>query len=344
MRTRQEIKLLAKSAIEQQQGTAILVFFLYNIIAGGASVFQLFSQDIGSLIQTAVAIFLVYPLSIGLNLCYIKIYRQQLTGIDDMFSSLLVNYLRKVGAMFLVGLFTFLWSLLFIIPGIIKALSYAMTPFILAEYPNVKARDAIKLSMRMTDGYKAELFVLYLSFIGWVLLSVFTCGFLLIFYVGPYMYATYAGFYVELRNRALQSGVISPDELGYDPWNTAYYQQPFGYPTQMPGYAPYPNQPGYAPYPNQPGYAPYPNQPGYAPDPNQPGYAPYPNQPGYTPYPNQPGYAPNPNQPGYAPNPDQPGFAPDPNQPGYTPHSEPGISPDPDQPGPNAGPVDENRS
>ncbi len=109
-------------------------------------------------------------------------------------------YGRTVGAMFLRGLFLFLWGLLFIIPGIIKSYSYRMVPYILAEDPNISGKDAITLSRQMMDGQKWNTFVLDLSFIGWYLLSVLTLGILGIFYVKPYKCSTDAELYQTLKS------------------------------------------------------------------------------------------------------------------------------------------------
>ena len=99
---------------------------------------------------------------------------------------------------FLRGLYTMLWSLLFLIPGIIKGYAYAITPFILAEHPELTASRAIELSEQLMDGHKAELFFLELSFIGWDLLAVLTLnlGNLLL---NPYENAAHAAFYRQLQ-------------------------------------------------------------------------------------------------------------------------------------------------
>lgn len=102
---------------------------------------------------------------------------------------------------FLTTLYIILWSLLFIIPGIIKAFGYAMTPFIMADNPDMSAREAIAASTELMDGHKGDLFVLGLTFIGWELLCLlsFGIGYL---WLNPYMNATYAAFYREiLRER-----------------------------------------------------------------------------------------------------------------------------------------------
>jgi uncharacterized membrane protein len=90
-----------------------------------------------------------------------------------------------------------------------------MTPYILADCPDVKATDALKLSMRITNGHKVDLFVLQLSWIGWGLLTGLTFGILGIVFVFPYMNTTMAGYYIELRDLAIDSGIVLPEELGY---------------------------------------------------------------------------------------------------------------------------------
>lgn len=98
---------------------------------------------------------------------------------------------------FLMGLYTFLWSLLFIIPGIIAAFRYAMAPYILAENPDMTASEAINASKELMDGNKADLFILELSFIGWQILNVFTLG-IGSFWLTPYMNAAYTAFYRDI--------------------------------------------------------------------------------------------------------------------------------------------------
>lgn len=96
-------------------------------------------------------------------------------------------------------LFTFLWSLLLIVPGIIKSLSYSMSLYIKRDRPELTAREAMCESERIMKGHKMELFILQLSFIGWALLSLLTCGlgFLLL---APYSYTTTAAYYETLKS------------------------------------------------------------------------------------------------------------------------------------------------
>lgn len=118
------------------------------------------------------------------------------------------NYLNIVKTMFLKDLYTFLWTLLLIIPGIVKSFEYLMVPYILAENPGMDSREAFALSKQMMDGEKANAFMLGLSFIGWYILTIITCGIAGVFYVNPYVYATYAELYAYNKEKAFQQGWI----------------------------------------------------------------------------------------------------------------------------------------
>lgn len=98
---------------------------------------------------------------------------------------------------FLRGLYVFLWSLLFVIPGIVMGYAYAMTPFIMAENPDMSASEAITASKELMDGHKAELFTLDLTFIGWSILAALTLN-LGNLALNPYKNAAYAAFYKDL--------------------------------------------------------------------------------------------------------------------------------------------------
>ena len=212
MKTRQEIKALAKDAMKQQRGTSIVTILLVYVIMFAGMIFQVIPV-IGGLLVMATLFFIDFPLLVHAEGIFIKIWNRQKTSANELFSNFNVNYLRKVGGMAWMMLWIYLWMFLLVIPGIVKAYAYSMTAFILAECPNVTARDALKLSMRMTNGHKMKLFVLTLSFIGWFILSAFTLYILAIVFVIPYYYTAYAGYYVELRDKALAEGIISQEEL-----------------------------------------------------------------------------------------------------------------------------------
>ena len=109
------------------------------------------------------------------------------------------NYKNIIKTMFFRDLFTVLWTLLFIIPGIVKSYEYQMIPYLLADNPQMTKEQAFEESKRMMQGQKWKAFVLDLSFIGWNILSALTLGILGIFYVQPYMDATHAALYEALR-------------------------------------------------------------------------------------------------------------------------------------------------
>ena len=108
------------------------------------------------------------------------------------------QYARTVGAVLLVFVYTLLWTLLLVIPGIIKAYSYSMTFYILRENPEMTAGDAITASQKMMDGHKMDLFLLSLSFIGWAFLASITFGIGYLWLI-PYIYTAYAAFYETLK-------------------------------------------------------------------------------------------------------------------------------------------------
>ena len=118
------------------------------------------------------------------------------------------QYVNIVLTMFLKDLFTALWTLLLIVPGIVKHYEYLMIPYILAENPGMDRKEAFKISKRMMDGQKMETFILDLSFIGWGILSALTCGIVGIFYASPYREATFAELYAFNKAKAYEEGYI----------------------------------------------------------------------------------------------------------------------------------------
>lgn len=110
------------------------------------------------------------------------------------------HYGNVVLTMFLRDLFIFLWTLLLIIPGIVKSYEYRMVPYILAEQPDISSSDAFVISKEMMRGQKLEAFALDLSFLGWWIGTAFTCGLLGIFWALPYQAATNAELYGTLRD------------------------------------------------------------------------------------------------------------------------------------------------
>lgn len=212
MKTRQEIKAAAKVAIANQRSTSILLYLVYMVIVGVIVAIQLIIPGVvGALIYLA-AMLVSLVMGVGFYNAYRKIYIGEQTQLGELFMGY-NNFGRNFMGVLWFIIFFYLWSLLLIIPGIIKGISYSAVFFILGESQKVNFRQALKLSMKITKGHKSKIFVLILSFIGWGLLSILTLGILWIVYAGPYFAASFGGLYVEMRDAALESGVITQEEL-----------------------------------------------------------------------------------------------------------------------------------
>jgi len=160
----------------------------------------------------AYAIFVAIPLQVGKNRFFLE-HRVRPSTVGTIFWPFMKpSYLNVVKTVFLRGLFIFLWSLLLIIPGILKAYQYILVPYIMAENPDIEWRRALELSRKMTDGCKFDIFVLQISFIGWYLLGLIALVIGTLF-VAPYAEATMAELYAALRVKALKSGFTSESEL-----------------------------------------------------------------------------------------------------------------------------------
>ena len=154
--------------------------------------------SVASILGIFYTIFIGNVIVVGKNRYFIKNHDEN-PELGEIFSGFKGNYLNVVKIMFLMDLKTLLWLFLFIVPGIIKAYEYSMIPYLLAENPNLSADEAFSLSKQMTTGQKADLFVLDLSFIGWIILGLICCGIGILF-VLPYPQATRAEVYLILRD------------------------------------------------------------------------------------------------------------------------------------------------
>ena len=167
-----------------------------------------------SLVPTAtsvaiIGLLLVGPFAVGQAIYLIDMIE---TGSDGKKLELVIDgfkrsFVNSFIAILLTRIFTMLWSLLFIIPGIIKAYAYSMTPYIIADNPEIDAMKAIEMSQEMMKGHKMELFFLHLSFIGWYILTIFTFG-IGMFFLMPYVQTSVANFYVELRGKKTVTAIL----------------------------------------------------------------------------------------------------------------------------------------
>lgn len=149
---------------------------------------------IGILIKT----FLLNPLAVGCHKYFIENAVQKNSSLSYLGKGFSDNYVNTFSIMFLRNLFTWLWSLLFWIPGVIKHYEYLMVPYILADHPNMPASEVFRKSRELMDGNKWDAFVMDLSFIGWWLLGIITFGLVDLFYVAPYYYATRTELYLSI--------------------------------------------------------------------------------------------------------------------------------------------------
>lgn len=164
-------------------GVFLMVLLVIAVIAGIIGLF--------------LSIFIYNPLEVGTNRFFVKNLNKpgEMKEVAFAFDN---SYKNVIKILFFRNLYIFGWSLLLVIPGIVKSYEYMMVPYLLAENPNLTKEDAFRLSKEMMMGHKWDAFVLGLSFIGWDILSAFTVGILAIFYVQPYKCLTYAALYEEL--------------------------------------------------------------------------------------------------------------------------------------------------
>ena len=187
--TRIELKSAAKEQIKGKIGVLFVITLIIGAI-GAACAFIPVISPIGALIITPA-------FEISLCMIYLKLTKNEEISVGDTFSGFNITG-KAIWLMIITQFFTFLWSLLFVIPGIIKAYSYSMAPYILADNPELTANEALSKSKEIMDGHKFDLFVLQLSFFWWYMLSAITFGIAYI-YVIPYVSATTANFYNSIK-------------------------------------------------------------------------------------------------------------------------------------------------
>ena len=158
---------------------------------------------IAMVIAVALQVLVCNPLEIGCNRFFYKNLEENVE-VKEVCYAFDRGYKNSVKVMFFRGLYSILWTLLFIIPGIVKVYEYSMIPYILSENPNMDKKEVFALSKQMMSGNKWKAFVLDLSFILWDILGACTFGILNIFYIEPYKRLTNAGLYQALKEEQLE--------------------------------------------------------------------------------------------------------------------------------------------
>ncbi|MBC8593229.1 DUF975 family protein [Oscillospiraceae bacterium N12] len=192
MKQNAELRAEARAALGGKWVMAAVATLVFTAVAGAASYIPLVGF-----------ILVALPLGYGYAMTLLDVVRG---GNDVNIGTLFVGFNdfgRIVGTKLLKAIYTFLWSLLLVIPGIVKMYSYAMTDYILRDEPQLANNAAIEKSMSMMDGNKMKLFMLDLSFIGWAILCMFTLGIGYLF-LQPYVEASHVAFYEDLKAQAAE--------------------------------------------------------------------------------------------------------------------------------------------
>ena len=188
MKTSSELRAQAWGVLSGKWGMAVVATLVYGVISGVLS-FIPFVSWIATLLVSL-------PLAYGFTIMLLNVVRGSDVQLDTM-GEVFKDYGRILGTMLLSSVYQFLWMLLLIVPGIIKGYSYALTPYLLKDHPELKFNAAIEESMRLMSGNKMRLFLLDLSFIGWFLLGLITFG-IAFLWITPYWNTARAAFYEDL--------------------------------------------------------------------------------------------------------------------------------------------------
>ena len=201
---RDELKANAKASLKGNYGDAItilvvfeLISFAFGFVVGLLGGILNISENILDLINILGSLAISGLFGFGLSSYYLKLSRNEEVSWKELFNKtdMAIPYILIT---ILTGIFTFLWSLLFIIPGIIAAISYSLVHYIKLDNPELSELEVIKKSKQMMQGHKMEYVLLSLSFIGWAILGIFTFGILYVWLI-PYINVTMANFYNKLK-------------------------------------------------------------------------------------------------------------------------------------------------
>lgn len=222
---RPAIKAEAKSFIGQNARwwKMTLATIAIYLISGGFSIYvniaTVINRDNPSTTvgySSSVITLLLIPFTIAASGYYLNHIRGFNPEWKSLYKEGIDNYGSYLVTGVLVNAFTVLWSLLFVVPGIIKAIAYSQAKYVIHDNPRLKGKEAIEISKRMTNGFKGDLFSMYLSFIGWYILVGLTGGILSI-YATPYVETTAAMYYENLKRYSIENGIVAPEAFGIAP-------------------------------------------------------------------------------------------------------------------------------
>lgn len=204
--TRVELKEKAKESLKGKWGESIKIYLIYLLISFVVGLVEGFilgllnvSEQTSALLTDATSLILSALFMLGMASFYLKIARNEEVTYKELFSKTNM-FVATLLVMLLVYVFTFLWSLLFIIPGIIAAISYSQVYYIMLDNPELKTSEVVKMSKEMMKGHKMDYFLLTLSFLGWGILCLLTFGIGFLWLI-PYMNVTTVNFYDSIRSK-----------------------------------------------------------------------------------------------------------------------------------------------
>ena len=183
-------KTKAEEVLRECNGKAILLCILFSVIN---SVAASILWGLGGLVASGI-------LSYGLSYAFLNVVRHRDLELGDLFEGIKTNPLNNIFSGLLVSLMVTLYTMLLIVPGIIKSYAYTMVFYVLNDNPELGPLDALHESERIMDGHKMEFFMVQLSFIGWILLTLITFG-IAGFWLVPRMEAAKAAFYEDIKHR-----------------------------------------------------------------------------------------------------------------------------------------------
>jgi len=193
-----ELMKQARASLEGKWGIAIGTFVIYLLVS---IVLQVIPK-----VGPIVSVFISGPMSLGISIFSLNLARGKEIKVDQIFEGF-KNFGTSLGAYLLIFVFTLLWTILLIIPGIIAALSYSQTMFILADDPSLGAMEALNRSKAMMEGHKMRLFILGLMFVGLAILCLLTAGIGFLWFY-PFASVTLAKFYLDIKGDEDQEAMI----------------------------------------------------------------------------------------------------------------------------------------
>lgn len=188
MEKNSELRKQAYAAIDGHWSLSALITFVYMLFNLGIGCIP----KIGSPLQI-----LLLPMAWAYSIIFLRLIRKEEIRFSQIFDGFTNDYLRYLGTLLLQGIYIILWTILLVVPGVMKACSYSMTYYILKDEP-LSYNRAIEKSMLMMEGYKMKFFLMNLYFIGWAILCVLTLG-IGFLWLGPYVTTCNAAFYEDVK-------------------------------------------------------------------------------------------------------------------------------------------------